>query len=68
MLGAVNKLEDDLMEIEMRLQYALVDAFETYKEKIKKITTEMKEDTEKFIKVIDNAAQEFNNELSANAL
>lgn len=39
---AVNKLEDDLMEIEMRLKYALHDAVELYKEKIKVIIDEMK--------------------------
>ena len=64
---AVDKLEDDLMEIEMKLQYALVDAQDTYKEKIKNIIGEMKDHTEKFIKQIDQNATEFNRELSANA-
>jgi hypothetical protein len=68
MLGLVDQLEDDLMEIEMKLQYALQEAFETYQNKIKVIMKEMEEDTDKFIKVIDAAALEFNNELAVNAV
>jgi hypothetical protein len=68
MMKAVDQLEDDLMEIEMRLQYALQDALEVYKDRIKKIQAEMKEQTEKFIKVIDTNTQEFCSDLSIHAL
>lgn len=65
MNAAVDKLEDDLLEIEMRLQYALTDAIDGYKEKIKLIVQEMKDMSEKFIKTIDQLAQEFNSDLNA---
>lgn len=64
MTKAVDKLEDNLLEIEMRLQYALVDATDAYKEKIKMIIDEMKNQTEKFIKTVDQHAQEFNKDLN----
>mmetsp|Transcript_12258 Transcript_12258/g.20626 ORF Transcript_12258/g.20626 Transcript_12258/m.20626 type:complete len:230 (-) Transcript_12258:49-738(-) len=67
LLKAVDKLEDDLMEIEMRLQYALSDALDIYKEKIKKVIDTMKQQTENFISSIESNSLEFNRELAGYA-
>ena len=68
LLDAVDKLEDDLMEIEMRLQYALKDAQGVYQDKIKQILKDMQEHTEKFVKVIENQASDFNTLLGEHAI
>jgi len=64
---AVDQLEDSLMEIEMRLQYGLMDAVDEYKLEIKKDLDSIKAQTDVFIKHIDSFGEEFNNELKAMA-
>ena len=68
LIKAVNKLEDDLMDIEMLLQDALQTAFGNFKEKTQEINKLLKETTNQHIKFVIEQADEFQSQFFVYAI
>lgn len=68
LLDEVEKLEDELMQIEMLLQDALQAATSTFKDKVQVINQEMKKKTIEFIKFVAEEAENFHTMLRLHAL
>ena len=62
MINAVNKVEDDLMDIEMLLQDALHTAMNSFKDQTHGINAQLKAKTKEFIDFVLDQANEFNKE------
>ena len=68
MLDLVDELEDNLMEIEMKLQDALFNAVIAFKEKIVVFNADMKQRTITFIKFVVEESEGFSDRIREAAL